>query len=163
VLIHGVMGSLHPDYVVVKYGASDGATIWQANWGVNGEDSPRDMEIDALGDVYVTGTGLDFHDKFSTIKLRGSDGSLLWQAYDAGGLDDGAAALSLDGIGGVFITGTVDPDGDQSNLNDNIYTVKRDAATGAQLWTHLYGANASVATTLGPDVVRSRGPRVRRG
>ena len=41
------------------------------------------MEIDAAGDVYVTGIGIDFIDKFSTIKLRGSDGQLLWQFYDA--------------------------------------------------------------------------------
>ena len=153
VLIHGVMASLHPDYVVVKYAAATGVSLWQATWGVTGGDFPRDMEIDALGDVYVTGTGIDFQDKYSTIKLKGTDGSLLWQAYDAGGVDDGAAAVALDGQGGVYITGTVDPDGDESNLNDNIYTVKRDAATGALLWTHLYGANCIGCYDFGADVL----------
>lgn len=153
VMIHGVMSSLHPDYVVIKYASGDGTTVWETNWGVSGADSPRDMELDASGDVYVTGTGLDFTDKFSTIKLRGSDGALLWQAYDSAGLDDYAAAVTLDGEGGVFITGGVDPDGDHSNFNDNIYTVKRDYATGVQTWTHLYGANCVGCYDIPTDVL----------
>ncbi len=47
--------------------------------------------------------------------------------------------LFLDGVGGVFITGASDPEGNHSNFNDQFFTVKRDAATGAQLWTHVYG------------------------
>lgn len=139
VMIHGVMGSLHPDYVVIKYAPTDGATLWEATWGVTGGDSPVDMEVDALGDVYVTGTGIDFNDRYSTIKLLGTDGSLLWQAYDSAGIDDYARALALDGEGGVYVTGSVDHDGDESNFNDNIYTVKRDAASGQLLWSHEYG------------------------
>jgi hypothetical protein len=153
VLIHGVMASLHPDYVVVKYSPGDGATIWDRRWGVSGGDSPRDMEIDAQGDVYVTGTGLNFRDEYSTLRLRGGDGSLVWQAYDSGGVRNGAAALSLDGAGGVLITGTVDPDGDVSNSNDNIYTVKRSAANGVQLWTHRYGANCIYCFDAAADVI----------
>jgi len=150
VLIHGVMGSNHPDYVVVKYDPSNGNTIWEANWGSNGEDSPRDMAIDASGDVYVTGTTLAV---FSTIKLRGSNGQLLWQAYDSAGVRDSATALALDGQGGVYITGRVDPDGDVSNQNDNIYTVKRDAGSGALLWSHLYGANCLYCFDVPADVI----------
>ncbi|MEP0845305.1 MAG: PQQ-binding-like beta-propeller repeat protein, partial [Phycisphaerae bacterium] len=33
VLIHGVMNSLHPDYVVIKYDAADGNVIWETHWG----------------------------------------------------------------------------------------------------------------------------------
>ena len=139
VMIHGVMASNHPDYVVIKYEAASGNVVWQANWGVDGGDFPRDMEIDAQGDVYVTGTGIDFRDKYSTIKLRGTDGGLVWQAYDAVANDHSASALALDGQGGVFITGAADPEGDHSNFNDDFFTVKRDAAAGALLWTHRYG------------------------
>jgi len=153
VMIHGVMASLHPDYVVVKYAASDGAKIWETAWGVAGGDFPRDMEIDAAGDIYVTGTGLNFTNQFSTIKLRGSDGLLLWQAYDSAGADDAASALALDSEGGVYVTGTVDPDGDESNFNDNIYTVKRDAASGAQLWTHLYGQDCVGCFDVPTDIL----------
>src|ERR1043166_5820288 len=139
VAITGYAGNNHADYVVVKYAPSDGTTLWEKSWGMGGDDFPADMEIDAAGDVYVTGTGLDFINKYRTIKLRGSDGQLLWQFYDALGLDHSAHGLFLDGIGGVFITGTSDPDGDHSNFNDDFFTVKRDATTGAHLWTHAYG------------------------
>jgi hypothetical protein len=141
VRIYGVMGSMHADYVVIKYDPSNGDIIWDTNWGLSGEDAACDMEIDSNGDIYLTGTGLDFSNKYSTIKLRGTDGALLWQEYDSDGLDDFAVELTLDGVGGVFITGSPDPDGDFSNFNNNIYTVKRDAATGAFQWDHLYGAN----------------------
>ncbi len=153
VMIHGVMGSLHPDYVILKYSPGNGATIWQAVWGVNGGDFPRDMEIDAAGDIYVTGTGINFNDRFSTIKLRGTNGQLLWQAYDSAGAHDSAAALSLDGQGGVYVTGSSDPDGDESNFNDNFYTVKRDAETGDLQWTHSYGLNCVGCYDVPADVV----------
>jgi hypothetical protein len=113
--------------------------LWEKSWGVTGDDFPADMEIDSAGDIYVTGIGIDFIDKYSTIKLRGSDGQLLWQFYDAVGLDHSARGLFLDGAGGVFVTGTSDPDGDVSNFNDQFFTVKRDAAAGALLWTNVYG------------------------
>ena len=139
VAITGYAASNHADYVVVKYAPADGAVIWEKSWGVTGDDFPVDMEIDAAGDVYVTGIGIDFIDKYSTIKLRGSDGQLLWQFYDALGLDHGARGLFVDDSGGVFVTGTSDPDGDHSNFNDQFFTVKRNAATGALLWTNVYG------------------------
>ena len=139
VAITGYAASNHADYVVVKYAPANGAVIWQKSWGVTGDDFPVDMEIDAAGDVYVTGIGIDFIDKYSTIKLRGSDGQLLWQFYDALGLDHSARGLFVDDSGGVFVTGTSDPDGDHSNFNDQFFTVKRNAATGALLWTNVYG------------------------
>ena len=99
VAITGYAASNHADYVVVKYAPVDGAKIWEKSWGVTGDDFPVDMEIDAAGDVYVTGIGIDLIDKYSTIKLRGSDGQLLWQFYDALGLDHGARGLFVDDSG----------------------------------------------------------------
>jgi len=139
VLINGIMSSLHPDFVVVKYAPNDGSTLWEAAWGGLGEDAAADMEIDLGGDVYVTGTAFDAINRYSTIKLDGDNGQLLWQAYDNLGLDDQAFGLALDRKAGVYITGAIDPDGDDSNFNERIYTVKRDAFSGALLWTHAYG------------------------
>ncbi len=153
VLIHGVWYSLHPDYVVIKYSAATGAPLWAINWGVSGGDFPVDMELDAAGDVYVTGIGINVNDRYSTIKLRGSDGQLLWQQYDGIGYHNGVAGLALDGLGGVYVTGRIDPDGDRSNSNDNIYTVKRDAESGALLWTHSYGANCLYCFDAPGDVI----------
>jgi len=141
VLVYGVMASMHPDYVVDKLSPADGSTIWETTWGTNADDSPRAMVLDPLGDIYVTGTTNGVSERFGTIKLRGSDGALLWQAFDQPAYHNFPVSLALDGQGGVYVTGRTDPDGDRSNQNDNIYTVKRDASTGAMLWSRLYGAN----------------------
>ena len=93
----------------------------------------------------MTGTGIDFINKYSTIKLRGTDGQLLWQFYDAIGQRHSARALYLDGASAVLITGTSDPDADVSNFNDDFFTVKRDAATGALDWTNVSVSVACVA------------------
>ncbi len=153
VLINGVMSTQHSDYVVVKLAPSTGAITWVANWGVNGQDSPRDMEVDTAGDIYVTGTGFNLQNQYSTIKLRGTDGQLLWQAYDTAGTRNTAAGLALDHQGGVYVTGSSDPDADASNNNDNMFTVKRDATTGNLLWTHLYGLNCIGCADVASDVI----------
>ncbi len=140
-LVHGVAGSNQPDYVVIKYSGTTGARLWTSSWGSNGGDYPAAMALDAAGDVYVTGSAIEVIDKFGTIKLDGNDGQLIWQALDSFGLDDNAVALAVDNVGGVYITGQSDPDGDLSNFNDRILTVKRDAATGAKIWQHVYGAS----------------------
>ena len=74
--ITGYMAGGHPDYVVVEIRADEWRDSLASHLGVAGGDFPADMEIDAAGDVYVTGIGIDFIDKYSTIKLRGSDGQL---------------------------------------------------------------------------------------
>lgn len=152
VAIVGEMASNHPDYVVVKYAAANGTVLWDKRWGVSGGDFIADMEVDAAGDVYASGIGIDFIDKFSTIKLRGTDGALLWQFYDEIENDHSVSGLFLDGVGGVFVTGASDPEGDHSNFNDNFFTVKRDAATGALLWTHSYGDDCVGCYDIASDV-----------
>jgi hypothetical protein len=151
-MLDAVMASMHPDYYLIKYAAADGATIWEADWGVSGGDFPNDMKLDSAGDIYVTGTGIDFIDKFSTVKFAGSDGRVIWQAYDSAGPDNAGAALALDGQGGVYVTGSTDPDGDHSNFNDNIFTVARDASNGALRWTHVYGQNCIGCFDVSSDV-----------
>jgi len=154
VLIHGVTGSNQPDYVVMKYAPATGETIWTATWGDNGGDTPRDMELDAAGDIYVAGiSGFFDGARFSTIKLHGTDGVLMWQATNKLGYHDSVRGMALDGVGGVYVTGTMDPDTDESNDNDNIYSFKRSASTGALLWTQLYGGNAKWQRDEPSDVV----------
>jgi hypothetical protein len=139
VLVHGVMNSNQPDYVVVKYAATTGAVLWETTWGVTGGDYPREMVVDAAGDVFVTGTTLQTGEHVGTIKLRGSDGQLLWQAVDVAGAEDRPAGLALDGAGDVYVTASSDSDGNLSNNNNDFFTVKRDSQTGALAWTHFYG------------------------
>ncbi len=148
-----VMANNHADYQVLKYNAASGAILWSKSYGLGGDDYPAETVIDAAGDVYVTGVGLDFTDKYLTVKFSGTDGAVRWTAYDFSGIDDAASAIWVDNAGGVYVTGAVDHDGDRSNFNDNIYTVKRDATTGDLLWTHEYGANCVGCYDVPGDLV----------
>jgi len=151
VMIHGVMSSLHPDYVVIKYSGTDGTVLWESNWGITSGDFAQDMVISPGGDIFVTGS--DSLEKISTVKFRGSDGQVEWQEYDSAGFDNYASAVALDAQGDVLIAGTFDPDGDDSNSNDNILVVKRDGNTGAQLWTFTYGDNCNGCLDAASDVL----------
>ena len=97
------------------------------------------MEIDASGDIYVTGTAFNFTEKIGHIKLRGSDGQLLWQAYDS----DGSTTMQMGSSSMASAESSLPArailHGDISNSNDDYFTVKRDATSGALLWTHAYG------------------------
>ncbi len=156
IIADGVMNSLHPDYVVIKYDAADGSQVWMNRWGLNGDETPVDMAIDAAGDIYVTGTAFNSSVQFGTVKFQGSDGQILWAEYDRTGYRDWASALALDGQGGVYVTGTTDPHGDQSKMMHNFYTVKRDAASGALLWTHEYGDACLRCYDASSDVIVDR-------
>ncbi len=140
-LIRAVMADNQPDYMVVKYSPS-GAILWQQNWGTRAGDTPLKMVMDTSGDIYVTGSTTRTTLVYGTIKLRGSDGQLLWEQIDSQALRDIGRSLALDAQGDVYITGSVDPEGNESNFNDNFYTVKRGGATGTpRRWSHLYGQN----------------------
>lgn len=160
VLIHGVMSSLHPDYVVLKLDESDGTTVWERRWGSSGGDFAREMEMDGDGDLYVTGTGINGSDRFATIKIDGTSGVVLWQVYDGVDFNNSARALALDGDGGVYVTGSVDPDGDRSNGNADMYTIKYDAETGTRVWTHRYGAACNRCGDVATDVIVAPGGHV---
>ena len=153
VLIAGKMASQHPDFVVLELDPATGATSWEATWGTPWADHPVDVEVDAAGDVYVTGRSDEGSQRISTVKLSGTDGQLVWQFYDDAGARNGPSALALDGEGGVYVTGWTDPDGDVSNHNENYFTVRRDAATGAFAWSHLYGANCVGCFDVARDVI----------
>jgi hypothetical protein len=45
------------------------------------------------------------------------------------------------------------PEGNHSNFNDDIYTVKRAADSGVQLWTHRYGAPCIGCYDVASDVI----------
>lgn len=159
-MTEGTQASNHPDYVLVKYNAANGDILWESKWGTNGYEEPIEMVLDATGDIYITGLGINGSNQVSTVKFRGSDGAVLWQAYDAPGAHIGVAGIDFDGIGGVYVAAKYDPDGDKSNGNDNIFAFKRDAVTGDLLWTFFYGANCKFCGDVSADVRIDRGGNV---
>ncbi len=154
-MIDGVMGNNHADYFIIKYNPDTGASIWERNWGLNGDDFPSEIAIDASGDIFVSGIALalEGNDRYGTIRLRGGDGQLLWENYSGIQSHNAMRGMSIDGRGGVYVTGSVDPDGDRSNANDNFYSVRLDAATGAPRWSHSYGANCLYCSDIPGGII----------
>ncbi|MCC6908037.1 MAG: PQQ-binding-like beta-propeller repeat protein, partial [Phycisphaerales bacterium] len=154
-MIDGVAANNHADYVLIKYNAGTGATIWETHWGLGGDDFPNEMIIDTDSDIYVCGIALalEGNDRYGTIRVRGGDGAIMWENYAGRDYHNAQRGFSIDGRGGVYVTGSVDPDGDRSNANDNFYSVKLDADTGSQLWSHSYGANCLYCSDIPGDIV----------
>lgn len=105
------------------------------NGHANGGGGSRCMEIDASGDLYITGqTKNGFYDVFVT-KISGSTGNIIWQKFweaDNSGLAKGEAkayAMTLAG-GYVFVTGG-SAGGTSGSGGAQVFLLKLDAATGA--------------------------------
>jgi len=98
------------DYITIKYNTA-GAQQWFAQY--NGPDSKYDearaIDVDASGNVYVTGysqTNVLTNYDYATVKYN-SAGVQQWaQRYNGTGNDlDRANAIKLDGSGNVIVTG----------------------------------------------------------
>jgi beta-propeller repeat-containing protein len=131
------------DYATIKYNHS-GEQQWVAryNRAGNGGDDSAGLAIDALGNVYVTGTSFGSRgisiSQFATIKYNNL-GDQQWVAtYDGPGNGSEAAGIGIDRSGNVYVTG-------RSLGLDNISnyaTVKYNSA-GQQQWASLYRAAQS--------------------
>ena len=110
-------------------------------------DSPSDMVVDALGNVYITGSsGLNNQSDILTLKYN-SNGDLLWsKLYDGGKqAQDAAWALALDASGNVYVTGSTNSDHYVYTSDAIIIKYNND---GVQQWVVTYaGANPN-----SPDV-----------
>lgn len=125
------------DYCTVKYN-KDGQQLWQRKYGgVDGKDDcAHDIEVDSLGNVYVTGYSQceDLYCDYATVKYD-SNGVELWVARYNGPADDDdkAVAIGLDGEGNIYVTGT-----SRSNETFNDYATVKYNANGDQLWVARY-------------------------
>ncbi len=154
---------------------------WSTYFGGSGEDTVRDVVVDAGGNVYVTGgTGSSNfplvnpaqpafggnHDVF--VSKFGANGALLWSTYLGGPGYDRAYAVELDGVGNVYVAGRAGSGfpvtsgvlqatfaGD-SNVNNNYGPqdgfVAKFNSNGQKLWaTYLGGPDRSFIRDIDVD------------
>ena len=88
------------DFVTIKY-YPNGDTAWVRREDFGGKDLPSGLGVDALGNVYVTGTNND--SRMVTVKYSPT-GNRLW--YEFFGSQGGASDLVLDSHGNVMVCGS---------------------------------------------------------
>jgi|GEM_PF-1246380 len=150
-----------PDIFIAKYDGS-GKVLWAKRAGGTGEDWGREVSVDGLGNIYVTGhfqgtatfdtttlTSAGNRDIFLA-KYDGS-GNLLWVQRAGGTGDDIARGIDIDNSVNVYITGTFTNTitfGTTTLTNsglEDIFLTKYDAS-GNVLWARKAGGTGNDRT-----------------
>jgi uncharacterized delta-60 repeat protein len=140
------------EITIVKYN-TNGHEIWRSayNGPGSGPDSPRDMAIDNMGNVYITGyhTGANgFYDAFAA--KYDSSGARQWATgIVSTGLSSQGNSITVDGAGNnIYFTGFYFYDMSNSRV---IYTVKLNSA-GDTIWTRRENGSSGLID-VGVDVI----------
>jgi len=140
------------DIVTIKYNPS-GNELWVTTFNDLYNDAPRELLVDAAGNVYVTGendkpappnTDFLFDSDFITIKYNGG-GNQKWLARFSGTSGPEISIpqdMVLDGAGNVYVTG-----GSHTVSSNDGLTIKYNAS-GIEQWQARY-PDMSVNTLLG--------------
>ena len=131
------------DYITIKYDAATGDTMWARTYNGTADslDMARDIEVDAAGNVYVTGSS----------RTAGALSDIVTIKYDSAGVEqwtarynnrdtsasDGGYGLEVDAFGNVYVVG-------QSYglaSGSDIVTITYDSA-GNEVWVERYNGPA---------------------
>lgn len=145
-------GTLY-DYVTIKYNAITGDTVWARyfNGQADSSDMARDIVVDILGNVYVTGSARypGTSSDIITIKYDAS-GSQQWVARynnpDTSGAD-GGYGIRVDNAGNVYVVGQSQGLGTGSD----IVLIKYDAG-GQEQWVSRFDGPAGAYDTPSDEV-----------
>jgi hypothetical protein len=128
-----------PQIATVKYDP-DGNQIWVSRFGIDGETDPRDMVVDATGNVHVTALGNGYipgpvEGLLSlTIKV-GTDGQSLWSQQYRPTRQEVPSAVAVSPLGDICVAGWAPASNGLANFITLKYT--RD---GALAWERTFGS-----------------------
>ncbi|HEV7231808.1 MAG TPA: SBBP repeat-containing protein [Bacteroidia bacterium] len=148
------------DIFVAKYDAS-GNVVWAKRVGGTGDDSANGVDVDASGNVFITGTFLSSSISFGTTTLSNgggidmftakldASGTAVWAKSATGVSNDVANGVKMDPSGNAIVIGTFN----SSTLTfgsfpltlksyDDIFLVKYDPS-GTVLWAKSAGGTAN--------------------
>ncbi len=136
----GMGGATRADSITLKYDGTTGAEIWSSGYATPADDSVRDLKIASDGDVLLFGSDPGGADRrWFLARYDGTTGTEQWATLVDPGLDERPAAITIAPDGTIFATGSTDPDGDDSNRNENVITIAYDGETGSVLWLNEFG------------------------
>lgn len=143
VLVTGVCSATgtQQNYATLKYSAT-GALIWSSiyNGPANSFDVPNSIEVDALGNVYVTGYSFNSSADADIVTVKYNTlGQQQWEArYNniPGGFD-GGRSVAVDNAGNVYVTGYA-----ASSTVTDVVVIKYNSA-GVQQWISFYNGTAN--------------------
>lgn len=128
-------------YLTFKLNSS-GTQQWYSGYlgfSANHFNEPFDMEVDASGNVYVTGASQSQANAFFdivTVKYAGTNGSQVWAArYDPlTALDCVPSDLTIDASGNIYVTGYHS----YTATGKDLVALKYNGSTGQNLYTYSY-------------------------
>lgn len=141
VVISGAAVSFDREAIVtIKYDGETGETLWEGVYNSAMSDWPRGLAIAPDGDVVVFGSdpfGLDR--QWVVVSYDGQTGAEQWVTLVDPGFDESERAMIVGADGTVYTTGATDPDGDDSNANQNLIAIAYEGETGAVRWITEFG------------------------
>jgi hypothetical protein len=127
-------GRIDNNFITLKYD-TNGNQLWKREFDGGSYDGAEELEVDAAGNVFVTGT--------STVNSGGSTSDIITVKYDTNGAqqwvnrydshssyDDTAMRLRLDSQGNVFVMGKI-----WIRQMQEVVLFKLNGANGSNLWT----------------------------
>jgi hypothetical protein len=114
---------------------------WESRLNGDGSfiDQAVDLELDASGNTYVTGTSFDSDGNYDwmTVKYL-ADGTEDWRYEHGGSGLDEASAMVLDGAGNILVTGSKYIGADDWDLA----VIKINGTSGALMWEYVHTGSA---------------------